>query len=42
MIATYHPSALLRDAANKRTAFEDLKEIKKKIDELGIMSEDNE
>ena len=42
MIATYHPSALLRDASKKKFAFEDLKEIKKKIDELGINGQSEE
>lgn len=34
MIATYHPSALLRDPMKKRPAYEDLKLIRKKIDEI--------
>ena len=34
MIATYHPSALLRDPAKKAEAWEDLKLIRKKLDEL--------
>ncbi len=34
MIATYHPSALLRDTAKKYEAWEDLKTIRQKIDEL--------
>lgn len=34
MTATYHPSALLRDTSKKREAWEDLKEIRKKYDEL--------
>jgi DNA polymerase len=33
-IATYHPSALLRDPAKKSEAWEDLKLIKQKLDEL--------
>lgn len=33
-IATYHPSALLRDEEKKKPAWEDLKEIRKKLDEL--------
>ena len=37
MIATYHPSALLRDVDKKKDAFEDLKIIRKKIDELGLV-----
>ncbi|MBR6400463.1 MAG: uracil-DNA glycosylase [Firmicutes bacterium] len=38
-IATFHPSALLRDESKKRIAWEDLKKIKQKYDEL--KSEDN-
>ena len=34
MIATYHPSALLRDPMKKRPAYEDLKLIRRKIDEI--------
>ncbi len=34
MIATYHPSALLRDPMKKRPAYEDLKLIRQKIDEI--------
>lgn len=34
IIATYHPSALLRDEEKKRPAYEDFKEIKRKYDEL--------
>lgn len=34
MIATYHPSALLRDPMKKRPAYEDLKHIRQKIDEI--------
>ena len=33
-IATYHPSALLRDESKKRPAWEDLKLIKAKLDEI--------
>lgn len=33
-IATYHPSALLRDPAKKAESWEDLKLIRKKLDEL--------
>jgi DNA polymerase len=36
MIATYHPSALLRDTSKKRDAWEDLKLIKQKYEELNI------
>ncbi len=34
IIATYHPSALLRDESKKRPAWEDLKSIKKKYEEV--------
>ena len=34
-IATYHPSALLRDENKKRPAWEDLKLIRAKLDEIG-------
>ena len=34
IIATYHPSALLRDQSKKYDAWEDLKAIKKKLNEL--------
>lgn len=34
MIATYHPSALLRDPSKKAEAWEDLKQVRKKLDEL--------
>ena len=34
-IATYHPSALLRDESKKRPAWEDLKLIRTKLDEIG-------
>lgn len=41
MIATYHPSALLRDVQKKKTAFEDLKILREKLDELGIAVKDS-
>lgn len=34
LTATYHPSALLRDETKKRPAWEDFKEIKRRLDEL--------
>ena len=34
IIATYHPSALLRDETKKRPAWEDFKAIRKKYDEI--------
>lgn len=34
MIATYHPSALLRDESKKPDSYEDLKKIRAKYDEL--------
>ncbi len=33
-IATFHPSALLRDPEKKKDAWEDMKKIKEKLDEL--------
>lgn len=35
LMPTYHPSALLRDPAKKRDAWEDLKKVKAKLIELG-------
>lgn len=35
-IATYHPAALLRDQSKKYEAWEDLKAIKEKLDELNV------
>ena len=34
MIATYHPSALLRDESKKKPAWEDMKQIRQKLDSL--------
>lgn len=34
IMATYHPSALLRDETKKRPAWEDMQAIRKKYDEL--------
>lgn len=39
IIATYHPSALLRDENKKRPAWEDLKAIRKKYNELRSSNE---
>lgn len=39
IIATYHPSALLRDASKKRDAWEDLKKVKTKLVELSLYSD---
>jgi DNA polymerase len=36
VLATYHPSALLRDTAKKREAWEDLKTVRDKLVELGV------
>lgn len=36
IIATYHPSALLRDPDKKRDAWEDLKKVREKLVELGL------
>ena len=38
-IATFHPSALLRDESKKRLAWEDLKKIKQKYDETRTTNE---
>lgn len=42
MIATYHPSALLRDEDKKRPAWEDFKAIRAKLDEIGKTKENEE
>ena len=34
MIATFHPSAVLRDMTKKKPAWEDMKEIRRKLLEL--------
>ena len=36
IIATYHPSALLRDVSKKKDAWEDLKRVKAKLKELSL------
>lgn len=36
IIATYHPSALLRDVSKKKDAWEDLKRVKAKLQELSL------
>ena len=36
IIATYHPSALLRDVSKKRDAWEDLKKVRAKLAELHL------
>ena len=36
MLPTYHPSALLRDETKKRDAWEDMKALKRKLEELGL------
>ena len=38
MMATYHPSALLRDPAKKSDAWEDMKSLRSKLQELDIYS----
>ncbi|MBQ8537575.1 MAG: uracil-DNA glycosylase [Clostridia bacterium] len=40
MMPTYHPSALLRDPAKKREAWEDLKTLRAKLNELGLYQEE--
>jgi len=34
ILATYHPAALLRDESKKKPAWEDMKSIRKKLDEI--------
>ena len=36
IIATYHPSALLRDPSKKRDAWEDLKRLRGRLAELSL------
>lgn len=36
MMPTYHPSALLRDPAKKREAWEDMKSLRQKLEELEL------
>ena len=36
ILATYHPSALLRDPAKKREAWADLQTLRARLDELGL------
>ena len=36
MLATYHPSALLRDESKKRDAWNDLKEVRAKLVEMQL------
>jgi DNA polymerase len=36
MMATYHPSALLRDVSKRPDAFDDLMALREKMKELGI------
>lgn len=42
LMVTYHPSALLRDASLKRAAWDDLRSVRDKAIELGIMSDGSE
>ncbi len=39
MMATYHPSALLRDPAKKREAWEDMQSLRAKLTELGLYAD---
>lgn len=39
IIATYHPSALLRDPSKKRDAWEDLKRVRERLRELSLYSD---
>lgn len=41
MMATYHPSALLRDESKRPEAFQDLLTLREKMRELGIEAADN-
>lgn len=36
ILPTYHPAALLRDPARKRDAWEDMKSLRQKMEELGV------
>lgn len=36
VLATYHPSALLREPGKKRDAWEDLKQVREKLEQLGV------
>lgn len=39
ILATYHPSALLRDPSKKREAWEDLKMVRQKLHEMSLYSD---
>lgn len=39
IIATYHPSALLRDPSKKRDAWEDLKKVRERLIQLSLYSD---
>ena len=39
ILATYLPSALLRDPAKKRDAWEDLKRLRRRLEELGLYAD---
>lgn len=39
IIATYHPSALLRDASKKRAAWEDLQRVRDKLREMNLYAD---
>ena len=39
IMPTYHPSALLRDPAKKSEAWEDLKQVRRKLTELGLYTD---
>ena len=39
ILATYHPSALLRDVSKKRDAWEDLKRVRAKLTELSLYTD---
>lgn len=39
ILATYHPSALLRDPSKKRDAWTDLKQVRQRLKELGLYAD---
>lgn len=39
ILATYHPAALLRDESKKRDAWEDLKRVRRRLEELSLYTD---
>ncbi len=39
MMATYHPSALLRDPSKKRDAWEDMQSLRDRLMDLGLYND---